>query len=34
MRVLALNADEGLARDVSEVIAANVRDVAEHDDVS
>jgi hypothetical protein len=31
MRVLALNADEGWARDVSETIAAKVRDVAEHE---
>ena len=28
LRVLALNADEGWARDVSEAIAAKVRDVA------
>jgi hypothetical protein len=31
LRVLALNADEGWARDVSEMIAAKVRDVAEHE---
>jgi hypothetical protein len=31
LRVLALNADEGWARDVSETIAAKVRDVAEHE---
>ena len=31
MRVLALNVDEGWSRDVSEVIAAKVRDVAEHE---
>src|SRR3954471_8640208 len=31
VRVLALNADEGWARDVSETIAAKVRDVAEHE---
>jgi hypothetical protein len=31
LRVLALNADEGWARDVSEAIAAKVRDVAEHE---
>jgi hypothetical protein len=30
LRVLALNADEGWARDVSEAIAAKVSDVAEH----
>jgi hypothetical protein len=29
VRVLALNADEGWARDASETIAAKVRDVAE-----
>jgi hypothetical protein len=31
LRVLALNADEGWSRDVSETIAAKVRDVAEHE---
>jgi hypothetical protein len=31
LRVLTLNADEGWARDVSEAIAAKVRDAAEHD---
>jgi hypothetical protein len=31
MRVLALNVDEGWTRDVSETIAAKVRDVAEHE---
>jgi hypothetical protein len=31
MRVVALNVDEGWSRDVSEVIAAKVRDVAEHE---
>ena len=31
MRVLALNADEGWARDVSETTAAKVRHVAEHE---
>src|SRR6188472_4354015 len=31
LRVLALNADEGWARDVSETMAAKVRDVAEHE---
>jgi hypothetical protein len=31
LQVLALNADEGWARDVSETIAAKVRDVAEHE---
>jgi hypothetical protein len=31
LRVLALNADEGWARDVSEAIAIKVRDVAEHE---
>jgi hypothetical protein len=31
LRVIALNADEGWARDVSEAIAAKVRDVAEHE---
>jgi hypothetical protein len=31
LRVLALNVDEGWARDVSETIAAKVRDVAEHE---
>jgi hypothetical protein len=31
LRVLALNADEGWARDVSESIATKVRDVAEHE---
>jgi hypothetical protein len=32
LRAIALNADEGWARDVSEAIAAKVRDVAEHED--
>jgi hypothetical protein len=32
LRVLALNADEGWSRDVSEAIAVKVRDVAEHED--
>jgi hypothetical protein len=31
LQVLSLNADEGWARDVSEMIAAKVRDVAEQD---
>ena len=31
LRVLALNADEGWARDVSEAIATKVRDVAEQE---
>jgi hypothetical protein len=31
LRVLALNADEGWARDVSQAIAAKVRDVVEHE---
>ena len=31
LRVIALNADEGWWRDVSEAIAAKVRDVAEHE---
>ena len=31
LRVLALNVDEGWSRDVSEAIAAKVRDVAEHE---
>jgi hypothetical protein len=31
LRVLALNADEGWARDVSEAIAAKIRDVAENE---
>jgi hypothetical protein len=31
LRVLALNVDEGWARDVSEAIATKVRDVAEHE---
>jgi hypothetical protein len=31
LRVLALNADEGWSRDVSEAIAAKVRDVAAHE---
>ena len=31
LRVIALNADEGWSRDVSEAIAAKVRDVAEHE---
>jgi hypothetical protein len=31
LRVLALNVDEGWVRDVSEAIAAKVRDVAEHE---
>jgi hypothetical protein len=33
MRVIALNAEEGWSRDVSEAIAAKVRDVAEHEDI-
>ena len=33
LRVVALNAEEGWARDVSEAIAAKVRDVAEHEDI-
>jgi hypothetical protein len=33
LRVVALNAEEGWSRDVSEVIAAKVRDVAEHEDI-
>jgi hypothetical protein len=32
MRVIAINAEEGWSRDVSESIAAKVRDVAEHED--
>jgi hypothetical protein len=31
VRVLALNVEEGWVRDVSEIIAAKVRDVARHD---
>src|SRR3954447_15464067 len=31
LRVLALNADEGWSRDVSEAIAAKVRDVAQYE---
>ena len=31
LRVIALNVDEGWSRDVSEAIAAKVRDVAEHE---
>ena len=31
VRVLALNVEEGWVRDVSQVIAAKVRDVARHD---
>jgi hypothetical protein len=31
LRVIALNADEGWSRDISEAIAAKVRDVAEHE---
>ena len=33
LRVVALNAEEGWSRDVSETIAAKVRDVAEHEDI-
>jgi len=33
LRVIALNAAEGWSRDVSETIAAKVRDVAEHEDL-
>jgi hypothetical protein len=33
LRVVALNAEEGWSRDVSEAIAAKVRDVAEHEDI-
>jgi hypothetical protein len=32
VRVLALNVEEGWVRDVSEIIAAKVRDVARHDE--
>ena len=32
LRVLALNVEEGWVRDVSEIIAAKVRDVAWHDE--
>jgi hypothetical protein len=31
LRVIAINADEGWSRDVSEAMAAKVRDVAEHE---
>ena len=31
LRVIAINAEEGWSRDVSESIAAKVRDVAEHE---
>jgi hypothetical protein len=31
LRVIALNAEEGWSRDVSEAIAAKVRDVAQHE---
>ena len=31
LRIIALNADEGWAQDVSEAMAAKVRDVAEHE---
>ena len=33
LRVKALNAEEGWSRDVSETIAAKVRDVTEHEDL-
>jgi hypothetical protein len=33
LRVLALNANEGWSRDVSEAIAAKVRDVADHEGI-
>jgi hypothetical protein len=33
LRVIALNVAEGWSRDVSETIAAKVRDVAEHEDL-
>ena len=33
LRVIAVNAEEGWSRDVSEAIAVKVRDVAEHDDI-
>ena len=33
LRVVALNAEEGWSRDVSEAIAAKVRDVAEREDI-
>jgi hypothetical protein len=32
VRVLALNVEEGWVRDVSQIIAAKVRDVARHDE--
>jgi hypothetical protein len=33
LRVIAVNAEEGCSRDVSEAIPAKVRDVAEHDNI-
>jgi hypothetical protein len=33
LRVIAVNAEEGWSRDVSEAIATKVRDVAEHDNI-
>jgi hypothetical protein len=33
LRVIALNVEEGWSRDVSETIAAKVRQVAEHEDI-
>ena len=33
LRVVALNAEEGWSRDVSETIAAKVRDVAKHEEI-
>jgi hypothetical protein len=32
LRVIALNADEGWSRDVSEMMARKVREIAEHED--
>jgi hypothetical protein len=32
LRIIALNADEGWSKDVSEAIAAKVREVADHED--
>jgi hypothetical protein len=33
LRIIAINADEGWSRDVSETIAAKVRDVADHESI-
>ena len=33
LRIIAINAEEGWSRDVSEAIAAKVRDVAEHEHI-